>query len=580
IFYSLFTFGVNQLSTSFKTRKAKFAFERDAHALPLVRVSSVQRTPVQFYSFVFKSKFTLPIQDYVRLIRIPTCLKIRTIYKFRCKLHWEFDLENQAQFKMDEVEDIMCDQCILSPEFNVQFADKKSYLVLPATKLWVAIDLLARALLPSVTNLYSAFFRNPQAVVSSVRNQLIPALAAFLANSVSRSLASVQRISFPLTIRIVKVDENKAVASTEEEDLTPEKSVECLVLSEPENGEIEADVIFIHGLHGGIDKTWKQGTWRHSGHKLIHQTPIRRQSSGTYIHKFHLRLNMLSQGISFPGDLYVPPRQQSLKRTLSDIYSKIPNKIARQEEQICVVPSQPEWEEEECFEEGVDYSQCWPQDWIHKDCPNVRVIALNYTTDVLWCPVWAKRRNRTDMVVRSQEMIEELLKLGVGRKPIIWVGHSKGGLFIKQIIVNAWENNEHRTEVFDLFQQSKSIMWYSVPHKGSSMADFTLPLLRRSVEVLEIQRNCEFVLDLHKRFLEIVQNNDLNIEVFSFIETSFTLMSFIYLKIVAYDSADPNIGIKCDVPLDHREICKPAGRDCFLYTELVKLINRCIERHR
>lgn len=40
------------------------------------------------------------------------------------------------------------------------------------------------------------------------------------------------------------------------------------------------------------------------------------------------------------------------------------------------------------------------------------------------------------MVVRSQEMIEELLKLGVGKKPIIWVGHSKGGLFIKQIIVN------------------------------------------------------------------------------------------------------------------------------------------------
>lgn len=458
---------------------------------------------------------------------------------------------------MDEVEDIMCDQCILSPEFNVRFVDKKSYLVVPATKLWLAIDLLARALLPSVASVYSAFFRNPQNVVANVRNQLIPSLAAFLANSISRSLASVQRISFPLTIRIVKVDENKTLTSGEE-DLTPEKSVECLVLSEPEE-EIEADVIFIHGLHGGIDKTWKQGTWRHSGHKLIHQSPIRRQSS---------------------GDLYVPPRQQSLKRTLSDIYSKIPNKIARRDEQICVVPKEPEWEEEEYAEEGVDYSKCWPRDWIHKDCPNVRVIALNYSTDVLWCPMWAKKRNRTDMVVRSQEMIEELLKLGVGKKPIIWVGHSKGGLFIKQIIVNAWEKNQHRPEVCELFRQSKSIMWYSVPHKGSSLADFTLPLLRRSVELLEIQRNCEFVLDLHQRFLEIVQNNDLNLEVFSFIETSFTLMSFIYLKIVAYNSADPDIGIKCDVPLDHREICKPAGRDCFLYVELVKLINRCIERHR
>lgn len=40
------------------------------------------------------------------------------------------------------------------------------------------------------------------------------------------------------------------------------------------------------------------------------------------------------------------------------------------------------------------------------------------------------------MVERSNEMLEELQKLGVGEKPIIWVGHSKGGLFIKQIIIN------------------------------------------------------------------------------------------------------------------------------------------------
>ena len=33
-------------------------------------------------------------------------------------------------------------------------------------------------------------------------------------------------------------------------------------------------------------------------------------------------------------------------------------------------------------------------------------------------------------------MVEHLLELGVGKNPIVWVGHSKGGLFIKQIIVD------------------------------------------------------------------------------------------------------------------------------------------------
>lgn len=42
----------------------------------------------------------------------------------------------------------------------------------------------------------------------------------------------------------------------------------------------------------------------------------------------------------------------------------------------------------------------------------------------------------TSMTERSEEMIEHLLKIGVGKHPIVWVGHSKGGLFVKQIILD------------------------------------------------------------------------------------------------------------------------------------------------
>lgn len=40
------------------------------------------------------------------------------------------------------------------------------------------------------------------------------------------------------------------------------------------------------------------------------------------------------------------------------------------------------------------------------------------------------------MVERSREMMDHLMKIDVGKNPIIWVGHSKGGLFVKQMIVD------------------------------------------------------------------------------------------------------------------------------------------------
>ncbi|XP_052755157.1 uncharacterized protein LOC113512262 isoform X2 [Galleria mellonella] len=86
------------------------------------------------------------------------------------------------------------------------------------------------------------------------------------------------------------------------------------------------------------------------------------------------------------------------------------------------------------------YSACWPKDWIKEDYPDARVISINYTSDpYLWRPLWVKESKRLRLHERAEQMLEQLLELNVGGKPIIWVGHSKGGLFIKQIYCEAYE---------------------------------------------------------------------------------------------------------------------------------------------
>lgn len=241
----------------------------------------------------------------------------------------------------------------------------------------VAVAVIARSVLPAVVGVYYAYLRNQKTVVESVRRQVLPALFAFLANSVSRSLSSVQRgIYYPLTLRAV-VQKTQPTAITEDDDV-PEKCVECCVLYEPtESDTIMADVIFIHGIHGSLVNTWKQGLWQSDRHK-IKQAILERSKS--------------------MGELDIVLPKMSLKRTFSDDYSNPPSKFSKIENLISHIDNSQEEKREIDEEDEIQdssYSKCWPRDWLSKDCPNARVIALNYTTDPhLWRPVWIKKKNR------------------------------------------------------------------------------------------------------------------------------------------------------------------------------------------
>lgn len=48
---------------------------------------------------------------------------------------------------------------------------------------------------------------------------------------------------------------------TEAIEETAEKSVHCEVLHDP-GPKRQADIIFIHGIKGALNKTWTQGIWR------------------------------------------------------------------------------------------------------------------------------------------------------------------------------------------------------------------------------------------------------------------------------------------------------------------------------
>jgi hypothetical protein len=85
------------------------------------------------------------------------------------------------------------------------------------------------------------------------------------------------------TFRVIKFRPPKLIQQSEHQQQTarentsePEKCVTCDVLYDPSPEPIRADVIFIHGLHGSLEKTWKQGLWDVT---KVRTVPVRQRDS-------------------------------------------------------------------------------------------------------------------------------------------------------------------------------------------------------------------------------------------------------------------------------------------------------------
>ncbi|KPJ16395.1 Protein SERAC1 [Papilio machaon] len=513
------------------------------------------------------------------------------------------------------------------------------------------------------------------------------------------------------------------------EHLHPEPLVECVVLHQPPTHTL--DVIFVHGLYGSLGNTWRQGEWRINYKTDPIKVPLRRphsiptacackwdrdekttnkcQCDFLNDSKVSNKIDYNDKGIEddeiyekyrkvLPDDdLFIT--EKFYNNTLLDQVEIVGNFETQANfvrdlfEKNCeddVTKVNCQCQSDRCLGCGCTcddcYSPCWPKDWIKIDYPGARVLSVNYTSDpYLWRPLWKKESKRQRLHERAEQMMEQLLSLGVGDKPIVWVGHSKGGLFIKQIYCEAYEaylkinntkadndENKHPTEnniedvlngnidkviennniikenianeaklsnlinyVFrfhnnkdldnklqdirieeqmennktnldenvesndakdkvmssddkedslevlkraNLWRNSVGFMFYSVPHRGSPLADIKTPITARSIELLEICKDCSLLMDLQSRWLQATEQSQPAVN--SLVETCKTLMSLLWLRIVSVDSADPGIGALSGVSVDHREICKPSSRKCLLYRELKILIQNALNKHQ
>ncbi|KAJ8270590.1 hypothetical protein GJAV_G00116830 [Gymnothorax javanicus] len=228
-------------------------------------------------------------------------------------------------------------------------------------------------------------------------------------------------------------------------------------------------------------------------------------------------------------------------------------------------------EEEKAAGGTDDYTECWPKSWLAEDCPHLRILSVEYDTHLSdWrakCPVENQRKS---IAFRSRELLNKLKRAGVGDKPIIWVAHSMGGLLVKKMLLDAANDPEMQP----LLKNTKGIMFYSVPHFGTIIAEYSVNvryLLFPSIEVKELSRDSPALRELNGNFLNLAQDKD--IKVISFTETRPTTVGpMIKMVVVPEQSADLGIGDFIPVEVNHLNICKPEKKDSFLYKRSLQFI--------
>ncbi|KAH0952241.1 hypothetical protein HN011_003545 [Eciton burchellii] len=333
------------------------------------------------------------------------------------------------------------------------------------------------------------------------------------------------------------------------------------------------DVVFLHGLLGGVFVTWRQRDIEASESEPIDNTLRETDYLSTMIDD--------DRPQEFFKDLARDLQLREWRKTGHDFEVILDD--CPQDTNDCASGPFFCQGDDVCMKNNLDLAYktwCWPKDWLPIDIPFLRIIGINYNTSLsMWTPFCPIESMKSTIKERSENLLTRLRMANLGQRPLVWVGHSMGGLLIKRMLVEEWKSGDKH----DICKNTKAILFYSTPHRGSHVAALkqtTQMLVWPTVEVQELREESPQLLKLNEEFLQMLETY--RIDIVSFAETKPTLVTALKFpfQFVSFHSADIGVGEIFQIPQDHLSICKPASRQSFLYQKLLSVLRRHVDSQR
>ncbi|MGB9367117.1 MAG: tetratricopeptide repeat protein [Xanthobacteraceae bacterium] len=202
----------------------------------------------------------------------------------------------------------------------------------------------------------------------------------------------------------------------------------------------------------------------------------------------------------------------------------------------------------------------WPK-WLASDVPGLTVYTLGYEAAI---SRW--RGAAMHLPDRAKNVLEQLLVYpDLAHGPLYLIGHSLGGLVIKQLLRTAESEGKYRPEVADFLARIEKVAFLGTPHTGSgqaTLANVLRVLVRPSEATACLIHNDPSLRDLNHWYQDWANSKGLPHLILS--ETQPTR---ILGKLVQPNSADPGIAGWRALPVGttHSGVCKPVSRDHEVY---------------
>jgi protein SERAC1 len=232
---------------------------------------------------------------------------------------------------------------------------------------------------------------------------------------------------------------------------------------------------------------------------------------------------------------------------------------------------------------------CWPKDWLINDLnlknDKIRIIGVSYHSYFSgWLEnIMNDKHLRTNIKERAIELIDQLKLAGIGQNPVLFVTHSMGGIIVKQMLVHLNELKKKKNNSdYSLIENTKGIIFLSTPHLGSDIAKKVTSFsfaLSMSNEIAELSSNSKYLLDMNKKFLNLISNN--KIKILNICEKLPTYFGFnVYATTVTQESANIGVGeFYLADNKDHLNVCKPDNKKCAVYRKQIHFINDIIQNN-